>query len=60
MGLTDYDAVLADILRRDDYDSSREASPLAAAADAVHIDSSDMSIDEVVESICDLARARMA
>ena len=60
VGLTDYDAVLADILRRDDYDSSREASPLAAAADAVHIDSSDMSIDEVVESICDLARARMA
>lgn len=56
VGSTDFDEVLADIRRRDDYDSSRAASPLKPADDAVHIDSSDMTIDEVVESICELAR----
>ncbi len=56
VGLTDFEAVLADIIRRDERDSSRAASPLRAAADAVVIDSSDMTIEEVVEAICDLAR----
>lgn len=59
VGSTDYDTVLADIIRRDEYDSSREASPLAAADDAVLIDSSSMTKDEVVQRICDLARAQM-
>ena len=56
VGSTDYEEVLAAIIARDEYDSSREASPLAAADDAVTIDSSDMTIDEVVEAICDLAK----
>lgn len=56
VGSTDFDEVLADIIRRDEYDSSRETSPLKPAEDAVHIDSSDMTIDEVVEAICALAR----
>ena len=55
---TDEAAVLAYILRRDAYDSSREVAPLAAAADSVTIDTTDMSIDEVVERIVDLAQAR--
>ena len=59
VGSTDYETVLADIIRRDEYDSSREASPLAAADDAVLIDSSSMTKDEVVQRICDLARAQM-
>lgn len=56
VGSTDFDEVLADIIRRDTADSTRAASPLVPAEDAVHIDSSDMTMDEVVEAICDLAR----
>ena len=60
VGLTDYDEVLADIIRRDEYDSSRAASPLKPADDAVIIDSSDMTMDQVVKAICDLARKAQA
>ena len=49
--------ILADIKRRDAYDSSREASPLKPAADAHHIDSSLLSVDEVVAQIADLMAA---
>ena len=60
VGSTDFDAVLADIIRRDKCDSSRETSPLVAADDAIHIDSSDMSMQEVIDEICALAQERMA
>ncbi|MBR3181455.1 MAG: (d)CMP kinase [Eggerthellaceae bacterium] len=56
VGSTDFEEVLADIIRRDTADSTRATSPLKPADDAVHIDSSDMTIEEVVEAICDLAR----
>lgn len=46
-----YEEVLADIRRRDQYDSTRAISPLRQAEDAVRIDSSDMTIEEVVERI---------
>ena len=59
VGSTDYEAVLTDIIRRDQYDSSRATSPLRPAEDAIHIDSSDMTIEEVIAQICELARARM-
>lgn len=44
-------AILADIKRRDELDSTREAAPLRAAEDAHHIDSSAMTVDEVVDAI---------
>ncbi len=59
VGSTDYETVLQDILRRDELDSKREASPLAAAADAVTIDSSSMTFQQVVDEICRLAREKM-
>ena len=59
VGSTDYETVLADIIRRDEYDSSRATSPLRPADDAVHIDSSDMTMEEVIEAICALVRERM-
>lgn len=59
IGSTDYETVLQDILRRDELDSKREASPLAAAPDAVTIDSSDMTLQQVVDEICRLAREKM-
>ncbi|MBR3264525.1 MAG: (d)CMP kinase [Erysipelotrichaceae bacterium] len=45
----DYDKILEDIKARDYQDMHREVSPLAKAEDAVEIDTSDMSIDEVVD-----------
>ena len=58
VGSTSYEEVLADIVRRDELDSSRAASPLAAADDAVVIDSSDLSMEQVIERICKLAKER--
>ena len=60
VGSTDFEEVLADIIRRDEYDSSRDVSPLRAADDAVTIDSTNMTIDQVVERICTLAEERKA
>ena len=45
------EAIHADILRRDAYDSSREVAPLAAAADSWELDTTGMSIEQVVEAI---------
>lgn len=47
----DYESVLASIKERDHIDSTRKESPLLKAEDAHEIDSSKMSIDEVVEAI---------
>ena len=47
----DYESVLASIKERDHIDSTREESPLMKAEDAHEIDSSTLSIDEVVEEI---------
>ena len=43
--------IKADIIRRDDRDSSRANSPLKAADDAILIDTSELTIDEQVEFI---------
>lgn len=44
----DLDKIEADIIERDHRDMTRELNPLKQAADAVLVDSSDMTIDEVV------------
>lgn len=44
----DYAGVLADVQRRDHLDSTRAVSPLRAADDAVVVDTSDMTQDEVI------------
>lgn len=49
------DEIEKDIIDRDYRDMNREVSPLAQAEDAVLIDSSDMTIDEVVEKIVALS-----
>lgn len=48
--------VAADLARRDRLDRSRTASPLQAAADAVHLDSSALDADAVVQRVLELAR----
>ena len=45
-----------DIEERDRRDMTREIAPLKQADDAVLVDSSDMTIDEVVKTIVDLCR----
>ena len=53
VGLTDFDAVLADIVRRDKADSTRAVSPLRQADDAYLLDSSNLGINQVVDIICE-------
>jgi cytidylate kinase len=50
----DYRTVAADIARRDAYDTSREHGPLAEADDAIMIDTSSLSIDQVVDKLEEL------
>ncbi len=56
----DYDEVLADIHRRDERDMSRSVAPLQKAKDAIQIDTTDMSIEEVVNEIVQIVKAREA
>lgn len=49
----DYDTVAADLARRDAYDSGRSADPLTRADGAIEVDTSDMTIDEVVALLVD-------
>jgi len=50
----DIDKIEADIIERDERDMNREISPLRQADDATLIDSSYMSIDEVVAAVKEL------
>jgi cytidylate kinase len=52
----DYQTVLAEQLIRDQRDSTREHSPLVAADRAVTLDTTGLSLDEVVAQIAALAR----
>jgi cytidylate kinase len=48
-------ALTAEIEERDARDRNRSPSPLAAAADAIEIDSTAMTIDEVVQQVLQAA-----
>ena len=50
----DVDQVEASIIERDRRDSTRSASPMTVASDAVVLDTSDLGIDEVVERVLDM------
>ncbi|MBC6451376.1 (d)CMP kinase [Actinokineospora xionganensis] len=52
------DAVKADVERRDRLDSTRAASPLKQADDAVEVDTTELDIDGVVAHLLDLVRDR--
>lgn len=51
---SDYETIYQDIVARDYQDSHRKISPLKKAEDAIEIDTSDLSIDEVEEVVQDL------
>ena len=48
---TSYDEILENIIFRDNTDKTRKVSPLKMAEDAIYIDSTNMSIEQVVEKI---------
>jgi len=52
--------IAAELAARDHRDSTRKASPLRPADDAVIVDTSDLTIDEVVQRVVDLAAERSA
>lgn len=54
----DVDAVERSIVERDHLDSTRVDSPLAESTDAVVIDTTDRSVDEVVSSIVEILENR--
>jgi cytidylate kinase len=56
----DAEALAAQMKERDLRDSNRADSPLAQAPDAVYLDSTKLSLDEVEEAILKIVRARVA
>jgi cytidylate kinase len=50
--------VVASLIERDRRDSEREVAPLRKAGDAIELDTSDLTLDEVVEAILDLVAER--
>lgn len=54
-----YEDVVKDVITRDRIDSSRAFAPLKQAEDAIAIDTSDMSIEEVTNAVLDLIRKKM-
>ncbi len=51
-----FEEIREDIIQRDEQDMHREIAPLMQAEDAIFLDSSDMTIDEVTEKIKSLCR----
>ena len=52
----DFEQIRQDIQERDERDMTREIAPLKQAEDAVLVDSSHMTIEEVVKAIVDLCK----
>ncbi|WP_288550840.1 (d)CMP kinase [uncultured Brachyspira sp.] len=49
-----FEEVIDNIKKRDEFDSNREDSPLVVPKDAIIIDTTNMTIDEVVQKITDV------
>lgn len=54
---TDFEAVKKDMEYRDKNDSGREFAPLKPAEDSVYMDNTDMTLEESIDKVCELARA---
>ena len=52
----DFEAILAEIKERDERDSTRKIAPLKPADDAVIVDTTGLTIDQVVENLAELCR----
>jgi cytidylate kinase len=47
----EFDRVMQDVRRRDEYDSTRQHGPLAAAPDAIVVDTTGLSVEQVIERV---------
>lgn len=54
-----YDLILKDLIERDQRDRNRPVAPLKPAADALLLDSTNMSIEEVFNAACEYIRSKM-
>lgn len=54
-----FEDTLADVIRRDEQDTGRAVAPLKQASDAVLVESSSLSADEVVASMARVVREKM-
>ena len=54
----EYESILEALIRRDRIDSSRKVSPLRPADDACVIDTSEMTVDQVLDRVLELAREK--
>ena len=52
------ESVETKIIKRDEDDRNREISPLREAEDAVHLDTSDMTIEQAVEAVLSICRQK--
>ena len=55
----DYETILQEIEKRDYQDSHRQNSPLKQADDAVLIDTSDLTIEQVVDKVMKLVKEKL-
>ena len=53
-----YDEILKNVKERDYIDSHREIAPLSKAPDAIYIDSTEMTIEEVVEAVTNIIKEK--
>ena len=56
---SDLDQLIKEIEQRDYQDTHRAASPLVKASDAIEIDSSDLTIDEVIDKILEIVNIKV-
>src|SRR5258706_7199899 len=57
--MIDIDTIIENLLKRDEIDSTRQESPLRKAAEAIEIDTTQITIDEEVDEVVRLALGRM-
>ena len=55
-----YEDIVADVQKRDYIDSHRAFAPLKPAPDAIHLDTSDLTIDEVVAEVNKIIDKKLA
>jgi len=56
---SDVEATRADLARRDRHDSGRAVSPLARADDAVEVDATHLTLQQVIDRVIELVTARV-
>ena len=55
----DYETILKEIVQRDKQDRERAAAPLKQAEDAVLLDTTQLNLEQSVEALLKIVRARL-